>query len=622
MFTRTIAASVVLSAALSALMTFRATAQEYAEVAEDNGPTLAGRLQTREELLFRAPASVSAGHRTPGPQALVAISRDGSHAAVADRRGTGMAITVDGQPLRKRFHEVHLIHLSPDGSRCAWIASDEDQGLFTTSVLAVNQAEVAHDLYMGLGGGSTFAFSPDSRHYVCNTHKINTASHLITQALIVDGVTHADGPGGFAGFSPDGSHHAYMTVSGTAATIVFDGATHGLQRGPYDQFAPPLISPDWSRMAIPYTAAGQDRHPHPIGIVIEADGRRTMIGDVRQSFSACGNVDWSPACNHMAFPVSDASGTRMVVDGNPGKAYRQIEQVTGTHGFSPDSEHYAYVADGLVVLDGRELNVPGMGPGKLWKLVFSRDSKRIACIGEWNHSPMIVLDGTIVEKSVDRVAASTSFVFCADSTHYQFSTSDTLFIEGEEANEKGTIVAFSQRFSADGRHDAFLVRSGSGHAVVVDGVKGESFPSIDKDSLRFSPDGQHVAYVARARSGSVVVRDKVKGKVYRSIIVDSLAFDPASNHLAYLAESASTSRPDLAEPWVLVADGRESQRYSLFLPLGATTSLTSHSSPASFEARTHHEAARWVGFDGPDSVHAVALRSGDIVRILCKTPGH
>jgi hypothetical protein len=232
MCARTIAACVVLTAALSALMPLLATAQEYAEVAEDNGPTLAGRLQTREVLLCRSPAPVSACHRTPGPQALVAISRDGSHAAVADRRGTGMAITVDGQPFKKRFHDVHLIDLSPDGSRCAWIASDENQGLFTTSVLAVNQAEVAHDLYMALGGGSTFAFSPDSRHYVCNTHKINTSSHLITQALIVDAVTHPDGPGGFAGSSPDGSHLAYMTASATAATIVFDGATHVLAGGP------------------------------------------------------------------------------------------------------------------------------------------------------------------------------------------------------------------------------------------------------------------------------------------------------------------------------------------------------------------------------------------------------
>ena len=107
----------------------------------------------------------------------------------------------------------------------------------------------------------------------------------------------------------------------------------------------------------------------------------------------------------------------MVFDGKPGKSYREISMIVGTHGFSPDGAHYAYVGDGRVVLDGVEQVVPEIGPGKIWKLIFSPDGKPLAYIGEWNLTPMIVVDGAVVEKSRDQVKEGASFAFSPDSKH-------------------------------------------------------------------------------------------------------------------------------------------------------------------------------------------------------------
>ena len=41
---------------------------------------------------------------------------------------------------------------------------------------------------------------------------------------------------------------------------------------------------------------------------------------------------------------------------------------------------------------------------------------------------------------------------------------------------------------------------------------------------------------------------------------------------------------------------------------------------SSTDARIHDEAAKWISFDGPDSFHAVAVRSGEILRIEGKIP--
>ncbi len=532
----------------------------------------APQLRTTEACLWKSKTPSTAPRGEGFDRALVAVSPDGRHVALAEQRGTGMAITVDGQEWNVRYRNVSIIQFSLDGERVAWVATDDQPGRRPSDVLFVDRVEVARGLTTAGGWKVDFSFSSDSKHYACAADMLDTNTTLISSSLIFDGNRLSGELRPFYRFSPTGGHYVYMTRGRSKMSIVFDGVAHEITAQPFDQLAGPFISPDWKRIAVSHVVS-ENRQSHPIGIVIEPDGTRTLIGDVNKQFSRSGNVYWSPTYDHVVFPAAVEGGTTMVFDGRPGKTHGEISMVAGTHGFSPDGAHYAYVGDGMVVLDG-EAVAPEKGPGKIWKLKFSPDGKHLAYMGEWNHKSMIVVDRAIVEESVDQVTEGTSLHFSPDSKRFQFSSSGRDFMDGPE-------VEGGRRLSADGRHQAYVAQVGSGYRVVSDGIEG---------------------------------------KLYSSIIPDSLCFDPEGKHLVYLAQSGVTNPSYQTETWVLVADGRESNTYPRFLNMGRSSTLTSYSQPLSSQSRVHDEASKWICFDGPDSFHAVAIRNGEILRVEGRIP--
>ena len=68
---------------------------------ERGGKAVRGRFVTKEVSLWKMPGDPGGRHNGMSAQAVVAVSPDGWHLAVADRRGTGMSVTVDGGPGRK-----------------------------------------------------------------------------------------------------------------------------------------------------------------------------------------------------------------------------------------------------------------------------------------------------------------------------------------------------------------------------------------------------------------------------------------------------------------------------------------------------------------------------------------
>ncbi len=75
----------------------------------------------------------------------------------------------------------------------------------------------------------------------------------------------------------------------------------------------------------------------------------------------------------------------------------------------------------------------------------------------------------------------------------------------------------------------------------------------DQRSLALSPDGKHVAYIHKSGKKCFVAYDGKEGINYNNIIDGSLTFSPDSGHLAYIAEADNE--------WFVVIDGKEGFHY-------------------------------------------------------------
>jgi len=145
----------------------------------------------------------------------------------------------------------------------------------------------------------------------------------------------------------------------------------------------------------------------------------------------------------------------MVVDGREEGQYGGTGRfLVGPIVFSPDSNHLAYVAPNIVVLDGKELT---RRKGDIYGLVFSPDSKHLAYGGE----DFIVVDG--VEKAVRSTWNINTFTFSPDSTRH-------VYID----IKRGWFGKITAEW------------------VVVDGVKGKTYRRVSEIDITFSPDSKHI----------------------------------------------------------------------------------------------------------------------------------
>ncbi|MEO8448453.1 MAG: hypothetical protein ABI647_01610 [Gemmatimonadota bacterium] len=94
---------------------------------------------------------------------------------------------------------------------------------------------------------------------------------------------------------------------------------------------------------------------------------------------------------------------------------------------------------------------------------------------------------------------------------------------------------------------AYVVKTTSGEAVVLDGVVGRTYSMVPMTRLTeagrtrpivFSPDGKRIAYVASKAGRWLVVVDGVEGKAFDRIGVGAPVFSPDSRRVAYIAEIA------------------------------------------------------------------------------------
>jgi hypothetical protein len=475
--------------------------------------------------------------------------------------------------------------LSPDGNR---VAAVEHSG--TGQVLVVDGV-AWKKRYARISG---VCFSPDSRRVGC------VAEEGGEQFVVVDGV---EGPrsdrvsfqGGL--FSANSKHTAYMAARGRERFIVVDGVIgpkyqavsdfHFSQDGEHHVYVGRRHRHDYR--VVFDGAEDVQAHPSPLGpLCFSADGRQvayvvTEVSGRQFQFHrhdlGYRLVAWSVT------QVSDGTTVQRVqrhrADGSKdfcGTGYRHV------HGdslrFSLDGARLAFIAargpgEEVMVLDGVE--------GKPHQMIerlygFSRDGRHFAYIGDGK----VIRDGV---EGKDRVGAW-ELLFSPDGAHLAVAGvrnhRPVVLVDGVEvkgsANRIDQHVAF--RFSPDGARLAFAARQ----SVFLNGVEGKRFAEVDGTSLTFSRDGTRLAYVAARRLGRyLVVTNGVEGKEYHEIRTSSLTFSADGAHLAYVARSG--------EKWVLVVDGVEVGTYDAF--------------PASAPCI----------FDGPESLHAVALRERELVRV-------
>ena len=426
-------------------------------------------------------ATLASGGEAPAPAATDAGKPAENPAPPAVKTSVkttelGLSNNLSKQP---RF----TLTVSPDGRRYASTvtASDKD----TTYTVIVDGKE-----------GKAFSkvtpviFSPDSKHFTYTGTTMEGQTFLITDNV----ETAIAGTVDMEAFSPDGKRIVYFITKGDKHYVFVDG-----QKGKeYDGYA-----------FTKTMRATPDSEPS----LIVWPGTQLPF--------------FSPDSKRYAYIAQTGGKWRMVVDGEEGKAYDDIEyfpQFADTV-FSPDSKHTFYQAGtngkAVLVIDGKEIEGGVMAPA------FSADGKHTAyAVKKDEKTYVVVLD----EKP------------------------------GKEYNLLARPV-----FSPDSKHMSYLAESGKDWFVVTDGVEGKKYSGIwPSGGTIYSPDSQHIAFGAsRDKGGPMLAVDEVE---YDSPYVpapDTTIFSPDSKHTACLAVSGIKDELGVLDYFVL-KDGVKSNAYMAF----------------------------------------------------------
>jgi hypothetical protein len=350
------------------------------------------------------------------------------------------------------------------------------------------------------------------------------------------------------------------------------------------------------------------------------------------------SLAFSPDSTHFGYAASRGNKWFVVLDGKEGKEY---DFIAGGLVFSPDGRHLAYVAStgnkNFVVLDEKEGREEYDGIGG-YSLAFSPDSTHFGYAASRGNKWFVVVDGkegkeydgiggysfyfsykgSVVEnkKEIKKDALAPRPIIPSGKMSQRPTTLPIIYVNFARMGNKwlyDALIKDALVFSPDGRHLAYVARTGNKKSfVVVDGKEGKGYDFIAPGSIVFSPDSTHPAYAGRAGNKWLVVVDGKEGKEFDLIAGDSIVFSPDSTHLAYGAK--------IANKWFVVVDGKEEEK-----PYddGMMTTEAAHREEASEAAKVragsrepfmYYTVVNGKGkpIFSPDSKHvAYAARTGD-----------
>ncbi len=391
-------------------------------------------------------------------------------------------------------------------------------------------------------GGSELVFSADGKRRAYIGGKAGSGARFI----VVDGKPSRQyGNIENLRFSPDGSHVAFNTyVESSGYRVVLDDV---------------MVAPvDGYRISRVYFSGDGSR------TVFLGEKSRDAVGDKALIEAGCVTAEFlgaywltvSPDCRRVAYcKVTPGRGQRVVLDGIEHPEFRSVdfERVR----FSSDSRHLTYVAhdsegkwrvvaDGVVgpPIDSLAINHP----------VFASETGGWAYAGKVGGDWIVFANGVAGPKLTQ--ISLDSFVFSEHSTDVAYVGN----VNGARCVVRSTstgplfseIRTGSLSFSPDGKHLTYVAadtpENGDGKGkkswrTVIDATRGPSFSEIGPKGVVFSSDSRNSAYVARMGREEMVVINGLEGPRFSSIEVGPI--ECSDGRLEYIGFEGAIPRRKL-----------------------------------------------------------------------------
>ena len=267
-------------------------------------------------------------------------------------------------------------------------------------------------------------------------------------------------------------------------------------------------------------------------VEVELDTRRCFRG------VALHQITFSPDSRHVAYPVEDGEGWRVVRDGEPGPVVEGVGELA----FTPDGSTLVYAAERegawhMVVDDSFGRPFDSLAAGTL---TFDLAGDAYAFVAYVGSAAVVVLDGAVLSRH-DGVA---QLRFAPAGGRLGYLARDagevSLYVNGTPRVQDLGVQMFAFGPSGD---LAYGLWSAAG-VRVVHGDRRFG-PYSDVRALTFHPGDGTLAFVARDDTGERVVFDGEEGPAYSS--VDPPAFSERGSRWGYVAWAEDRS--------VVVVDG-------------------------------------------------------------------
>jgi hypothetical protein len=262
----------------------------------------------------------------------------------------------------------------------------------------------------------------------------------------------------------------------------------------------------------------------------------------------------SPNGKHIACDNAQGSGSSLIyqyiLDGQAQNQY----DYAGVPEFSPDSNHFAYVAEKnkkwFVVVDGKE---SGNKYDAIDQLVWSPDNSTLVYVAT-EGTKQVLVNGTTTSQEYDTIYTvnGEGIVFSPDGERLAYVAMDEtnnyvhyyVVLDGKE-NGPYSKVPQNLMFSPDSNHFAYFATTSSTQAVFLDGQAlnpsaGLNSPNLMSVPLAFSPDSKNFVYAGEINDKySIVENGQASGQSYDAIT--GIYFSPDGTKLVYVAQSAGSN---------------------------------------------------------------------------------
>lgn len=525
------------------------------------------------QILLVAISAYAADVRTeklgPMPCSVIITPNDpmNSPQYISDMEKAGYSVEVSS--CKTAPFDRHLSAIVPTlgGKCCVWLDGK-------------TQAE--YDQIRGIVKGAyraaDFAFSPDGRRLAYAARK------GAKWVMVVDG---QEGPEfdrvREPYFSADSKHVAYVGFRGKECALVMDGKERGSYPGvgmslyyingrtplrrAENKFCPVAFSSTdrFAFVACKGRRNGEDRD------VVVIDGKESPEYDDVQG------IEFSPDAQHVAYAARKGGKMLVVQDGKPGAKYDDID---GLLTFSPDGRRLAYLvtasnapdnAKSFVVVDGKP--GPKFEQIDVLSIVFSPDSKHITYTAMVNGDRYCVVTDGKAGMAYDEIGNSSNQEFAMygpDGRLYYTAKRGgecSMLVDGKASAAYDDIEDPLPVLSPNGKHYAFVAKSGEKWFVVKDGAQQQAYGGVDSNSLMIT-DSNRLAYSATSLDGSkrVAVLD---GKEVPG--AGRVTLSPDGSRAVYLKTNS-----DFYNPTIVEMDGQKIGNFATVLGFnfGPDNSLT------------------------------------------------